>query len=128
MRTCEPFLMVLATYSARRGRKMQMRCHSVFEVHSSCAFFQDRCVATERTVNFVTLPLAWRCSGSAPTKPTIVTELRYMVFLLFLPHFLEAPRSEGRCFQSERLLYGRDPRCRARNRESRSREAAGRRN
>ena len=39
----------------RCGRKMQTRCHSVFEDHSSCAFFQDRCVATERTVNFAPL-------------------------------------------------------------------------
>jgi hypothetical protein len=49
---CAPFLIVVATYSASRGRKTQMRCHSVFEDHSSCAFFQERCVATERTVNF----------------------------------------------------------------------------
>src|SRR6266576_2561502 len=28
----------------------------------------------------------------------------------FLPHFLGAPRSEGFCFQGERLLYGREPR------------------
>ncbi|HEX3880762.1 MAG TPA: hypothetical protein VHW24_27460 [Bryobacteraceae bacterium] len=31
------------------------------------------------------------------------------MILLFLPHFLEAPKSEGCCFQGERLLYGRDP-------------------
>src|SRR5881275_2386129 len=47
--TCEPFLIVVATYSASGGRKTQMRCHSVFEAHSSSAFFQERCVATERT-------------------------------------------------------------------------------
>jgi len=29
---------------------MAMRCHSVFEDHSSSAFFQARCVATESTV------------------------------------------------------------------------------
>jgi hypothetical protein len=52
MRTCDPFLMVVATYSASRGRKIETRCHSVFEAHSSCAFFHERCVATERTVNF----------------------------------------------------------------------------
>ena len=34
---------------------MQTRCHSVFEDHSSCVFFQDRCVATERTVKFAPL-------------------------------------------------------------------------
>jgi len=27
----------------------------------------------------------------------------------FLPHFSGAPRSEGFCFQGERLLYGREP-------------------
>jgi hypothetical protein len=43
------------------------------------------------------------------TNPTIVTELMYMDFLLFLPHFLGAHRSEGFCSQSEWLLYGRDP-------------------
>jgi len=31
-----------------------------------------------------------------------------MVFLLFLPHFLEAPKSEGFCSQGERLHSGRD--------------------
>src|SRR5580704_3644406 len=50
------------------------------------------------------------------------------VFLLFLPHFPEAPQSEGRCSQSERLHSGRDPRSLGTNRESRGREAAGRRN
>src|SRR5579864_6473989 len=77
MSTCAPFLMAVATYSASRGRKTQMWCHSVFDDHSSCAFFQERCVATERTVNFEPLLFrAWRCSGSAPTNPIIVTELR----------------------------------------------------
>jgi len=32
-----------------------------------------------------------------------------MVFLLFLPHFLEAPKSEGFCSQGERMHSGRDP-------------------
>ncbi len=50
--TCEPFLIVDATYSASRGRKTQTRCHSVFDAHSSFAFFHERCRATERTVNF----------------------------------------------------------------------------
>jgi hypothetical protein len=27
----------------------------------------------------------------------------------FLPHFLGAPKSEGFCFQGERVLYGREP-------------------
>jgi hypothetical protein len=31
---------------------MQKRCHSVLKAHSSSAVFQERCVATERTVNF----------------------------------------------------------------------------
>jgi hypothetical protein len=31
-----------------------------------------------------------------------------MVFLLFLPHFLEAPKSEGFCSQGERLHSGRE--------------------
>jgi len=46
----------------------------------------------------------------------------------FSAHFSGAPKSEGFCFQSERLLYGREPNGEGRNRESRSREAAGRRN
>ncbi len=29
-----------------------MRCHSVFETHSSSVFFQERWVATDSTVNF----------------------------------------------------------------------------
>jgi hypothetical protein len=33
------------------------------------------------------------------------------LFLLFLPHFLGAPQSEGFCSQSERLHSGRDPGC-----------------
>src|SRR5215472_9686947 len=56
--TCEPFLIVVATYSASRGRNTQTRCHSVFEAHSSSVFFHDRCVATDRTVNFE--PLLFR--------------------------------------------------------------------
>src|SRR5260370_34666831 len=48
-RTCEPFLIVVATYSASRGRKTQTRCHSVFESHSSSVFLHDRCVATARS-------------------------------------------------------------------------------
>ena len=32
-----------------------MRYHSTFETHSSSAFFQERCVATERTGNFETV-------------------------------------------------------------------------
>src|SRR5256885_9598755 len=50
--TCEPFLTVVATYSASRGRNTQMRCHSVFEAHSSSAVFQERWVATEGTESF----------------------------------------------------------------------------
>ncbi len=56
--TCEPFLIVVATYSASLGRNTQMRCHSVFDAHSSSVFFHERCVATERTVNFE--PLLFR--------------------------------------------------------------------
>src|SRR5207248_3514332 len=56
--TCAPFLIVVATYSASRGRNTQTRCHSVFDAHSSSVFFHDRCVATERTVNFE--PLLFR--------------------------------------------------------------------
>jgi hypothetical protein len=47
----------------------------------------------------------------------------------FSAPFSGAPKSEGFCFQSERLLYGREPKCcSGQNRESRGREAAGRRN
>ena len=38
--------------------KVMTRCHSVFDAHSSSGFFYDRCVATERTVNFE--PLLFR--------------------------------------------------------------------
>src|SRR5260370_28669124 len=94
-RTCDPFLIAAAMCSARRGRKIATRCHSVFETHSSSAFFQERCVATESTVNFAPLLLTWRCSGSAPTNPIKETELRYgMFFLVFLPHFLGAPKGK----------------------------------
>src|SRR5207253_6110254 len=72
--TWAPFLTLVRTASARRGRNIATRCHSTFETHSSSAFFQERCVATERTVNVEPLFRAWRCSGSAPTNPTIVTE------------------------------------------------------
>src|SRR6266404_4872214 len=67
--------MAVATRSASCGRNTQTRCHSVFEVHSSCAFFHERCVATESTVNFEPSPFARRCSGSEPTNPTRVIEL-----------------------------------------------------
>src|SRR5207244_11250508 len=56
--TCEPFLIVVATYSASRGRNTQTRCHSVFDAHSSSVFFQERCVATDSTVNFEPLLFA----------------------------------------------------------------------
>src|SRR5260370_32277430 len=46
------FLIVVATRSAKSGRNTTTRCHSVFELHSSSAFFQERCVATDSTVNF----------------------------------------------------------------------------
>lgn len=52
------FLDVVKTYSASRGRNTQTRCHSVFDAHSSSVFFHDRCVATDRTVNFE--PLLFR--------------------------------------------------------------------
>src|SRR5439155_15081565 len=48
--TWAPFLTLVRTASARRGRNIATRCHSTFETHSSSAFFQERCVATERTV------------------------------------------------------------------------------
>ena len=44
-------------------------------------------MATERTVNFEPLIRARRCSGSAPTNPTIVTEVRHFLNLLFLAPF-----------------------------------------
>jgi hypothetical protein len=47
----------------------------------------------------------------------------------FSAPFPGAPKSEGFCFQGERLLYEEGTQwCEGRNRESRSREAAGRRN
>src|SRR5260370_36822138 len=46
--TCEPFLIVVATYSASRGRNTQTRCHSGFDARSSSVFFRDRCVPTSR--------------------------------------------------------------------------------
>src|SRR5271156_2904117 len=101
--------MLSRTYCARRVRKIATRCHSVFETHSSSAFFQDRCVATESTVNFVPLPFAWPCSGSAPRNPTRVTELRYMSFSFSCPIFLGHPKARGFCSQGEPLLYGREP-------------------
>src|ERR1700722_4847236 len=98
------------------------------EVIFVAAFFQERCVATESTVNFVPLPFAWRGSGSAPADPTMVTELRYMSFSFFCPIFLRhpkaratAPKASGCIPGGTRVVFGR-------NRESRRREAAGRRN
>ena len=106
-----------------------MRCHSVFEVHSSVAFFHERCVATERTVNFEPLLRAVRCSGSAPTNPMRVTELRYDIFESpFLPHFLGAPKSERLLLPKRAAALWEGTVSFGRNRESRSREAAGRRN
>ena len=46
----------------------------------------------------------------------------------FSAPFSGAPKSEGFCFQSERLLYGREPNVSSAEPESGSREAAGRRN
>src|SRR5271168_1852417 len=84
-----------------------MRCHSVFEHHSSCAFFQDRCVATESTVKFAPLARAWRRSGSFPRKPMIWIEFRYILFLLFRPFYLRHPKASGDHSQSKRRLFGR---------------------
>src|SRR5277367_3426053 len=94
-RTCEPFLRLSRTYCPRRVRKIATRCHSVFETHSSSVFFQERCVASESTVNFMPLPFACRCSGSAPRNPTSVTELRYMSFSFFCPIFLRHPEARA---------------------------------
>jgi hypothetical protein len=77
MRTCEPFLTDCKTYSASRGRKIATRCHSVFETHSSCGFFQDRFVATERTVNLAPLFRVWRCSGSVPIRQLLEPAKKY---------------------------------------------------
>jgi hypothetical protein len=59
---CHGIVTVQVFHSASRGRNTQTRCHSTFELHSSCAFFQERCVATDRTANF------YRCSvlGAVP--------------------------------------------------------------
>lgn len=53
-----PFLTVVATRSAKSGQNTTTRCHSVFELHSSSAFFHERCVAIDSTVNFEPLPFA----------------------------------------------------------------------
>ena len=59
-------------------------------------------MATERTVNFEPLFRAWRCSGSAPTNPTIVTEIRHFVFTFyFLPRFLLGHDRKRGCVESE---------------------------
>src|SRR4029077_2989539 len=89
---------------------MQTRCHSVFEDHSSCAFFQDRWVATERMVNFAPLLRDSRCSGSAPTNPTIVTELRYMVFLLFSAPFSWGTQGRGLLLPKRADAFSEGPR------------------
>src|SRR5208282_486126 len=60
----------------------------------------------------------------------------YIVFLRFCPCNWGTPEARGYCSQSERLLFGRDTRNLrgrfrrfvGRNRKSRRREAAGRRN
>jgi hypothetical protein len=59
----QPRIRVGSVDTALGFHKTQMRCHSVFEDHSSCGFFQDRCVATESTVDFEPLLRARRCSG-----------------------------------------------------------------
>src|SRR5262249_39828882 len=46
--TCEPFLIVVETYSSSRGRNTHTRCHSVFDAHSSSVFFHAASRRTER--------------------------------------------------------------------------------
>src|SRR6516162_2855907 len=106
--------------SAKSGRNTTTRCHSVFELHSSSTVCQERCVARENTVNFKPLPFARRCSGSAPTNPTRVTELRYDIFESpFLPHFLGAPKSERLLLPRRAAALWEGPVLFGRNRESR---------
>jgi hypothetical protein len=64
----------LGHFAELRHKNQKTRCHSVFETHSSSAFFHKRCVATEKTVNFAPFAFPWLVSGSAPTKPTSVTD------------------------------------------------------
>src|SRR5713226_9505486 len=72
-----------------------------------------------------------RPSARGPSHEAI--PLNYQVRHEFSPFscpiFLGHPEARGRCSQGERVLYGRGPVSSfGRNRESRSREAAGRRN
>jgi hypothetical protein len=47
--------------------EIAMRCHSTFEAHSSSAFFQERCAATERTANFERVAKAAARCASFPS-------------------------------------------------------------
>src|SRR5258708_5766122 len=76
--TCDPFRMFSATKVASFVRKMEIRCHSVFDTHSSSEFFQERWVATDSTVNLEPLLRDCRSSGSEPTNPTNVTLFKYI--------------------------------------------------
>src|SRR5258708_6121772 len=108
---------VMTTWSPRRSLtaasfkrlKQTTRCQSVRDSHSPCAFFQERRVATDSTENVAPVARVSRCSGSRPKLPMIWIEL-CILLLLFLPRFLEAPKSEGFCSQSERLHSWRVPR------------------
>ena len=74
-------------------------------------------------------------SASLPTNPTNLTEYVHDFSPFSCPIFRRHPEARGCCSQSERLLFGRDTRNLrrffrrfvGRNRESRSREGAGRR-
>jgi hypothetical protein len=78
-------------------------CLRFFDAHSSSVFFHDHCVPTERTVNFEPL-----LSGSGPTELIMWNRAgspARRIVALWEPNGVEGL-----------------------NRESRSREAAGRRN
>jgi hypothetical protein len=70
-------------------------------------------VATDRTVNFVPLLRAWRCSGSAPTNPIkeIEFKLGHENVSFFCPIFLDPQKREAAAPKASGVLYGRDLWC-----------------
>jgi hypothetical protein len=107
---------------------MQTRCQSVFDNHSSCAFFQDRCVATESTVNFAPLLRAYVAPCLFQQILRLSLSSNTWCFSFSCPVFLRHSKARASAPKASGCILGGTQRNSGRNRESRRREAAGRRN
>src|SRR5215470_6263514 len=104
------------------------RCHSVFDCHSSFESFHDCCVATDSTVKFAPLPRTPLLRVLAEEADELnVIEIHRLFSPFSCPIFLGPLKSEWLLLPKRAAaLWEGTQRGKGRNRESRSREAAGR--